>query len=109
MLTDKQRKIVKILMIIIMVITIALIVELLVEIFAFKMRDSSYQLSFFANHFTIGICLFLIAVIAFLLPIITKRKYSDESKDGLMIIVSGLLVLAGIVAIIYSFIAGSLF
>lgn len=109
MLTDKQRKTCKIVMIILMLITIALITELLVEIFAFKIHDENYKLSFFATHFTIGICLFMIAGIAFLMPLLTKRRFEDDSKDGIMIIVAALLVLAGLVAIIYSFITGSLF
>lgn len=106
MLSDKTKFKLRIVLIVLMAAIIGIVIEFLIEIFAFKMNDSSYILSVWANHFAIGITLILVAGVAFIMPLLSKQKFSDDSKDSLMIIVSGLLLLSGLVAIIYSFIAG---
>ena len=106
MLSDKTKFKLKIILIALLVIILGIVAELLVEIFAFKLRDSSYELSFWANHFSIGVALILVGAVAFIMPLLSKQKYADDSKDSLMIIVSGLLIISGLVAMIYSFIAG---
>ena len=106
MVSDKTKLILKIVMIALMVIVLGIVTEFLVEIFAFKMQDPYYHLSFWADHFAIGITLILVGGVAFIMPILSKQKYTDDSKDSIMLIVALLLMLSGIVAMIYSFIAG---
>ena len=108
MLSDKNKKILKVVLVVLMVITVAIATELFVEIFAFKMRDPGYELSFWASHFAIGVAVILIGGIALIMPLLAKTRYSDDSKDGIMIVVAALLFIAGLIAIIYSFIVGGM-
>ena len=64
---------------------------------------SDNEMPYFFNHFGLSIVLASIGVIAFVLPFIGQKKYSDDSKDSMMIIVSGLLFLTAILSIIMSY------
>ena len=108
MISDKTKQLLKILLIVFMALIVAIVTELFIEIFAFKMRDSSYELTFWASHFSIGVALFFVSGVAFIMPLLAKTKFSDDSRDSLMLIVSILLFVSGLVAIIYSFIIGGI-
>ncbi len=58
---------------------------------------------YFFNHFGLAIVLSCIGVIAFIMPFMGQKKYSDDTKDSIMLIVAGLLVLAGLLSIIMSY------
>lgn len=98
MLDKKQKFKVKIIIGILAVITVALLVHMLIEIYVIE------NVSYFAKHFTTGICLILCGIIAFLMQLVAKQKYGNNKGDDLMIVVSGLLILCGFIAFIMSYI-----
>ena len=49
------------------------------------------------------ICLFIVGVIALLLPMVGTTKYGDGKGDSMMIVVGFLLMLCAIISVIYSF------
>ena len=57
----------------------------------------------FTLHFGMPLVLVLISVIAFTLPILTKKKYQEDSKDKIMFIVGVLLILLAILTLIMSY------
>ncbi len=101
MLTNEQKKVIKIIIMVCTFIALAVGVEYIIEYF---MEGSGHQISFFANHFTLGIILILIGIIAFLLPFTTRNRFGDGRGDNMMLIVGVLLVLSGIIAIPLSFV-----
>ena len=101
MLTNEQKRIFKIIIFVLILIILALGAEYLIEYFTHEFEN---QLSFFARHFTFGLMLILVGGIAFMLPLTTRTRYGEGKGDNLMIIVSILLVLAGIVTIGITFI-----
>ncbi len=101
MLTNEQKKVFKIIIGVLMFITLALGVEYLIEYF--MNSDAMNNMSFFATHFTFGICLILIGIIAFLLPFQTRTRFGEGKGDNMMLIVGILLVLCGIIAIPITF------
>ena len=64
---------------------------------------SGSEVPYFFNHFGLAIVLSCIGVIAFIMPFMGTKKYSDDTKDSIMLIVAGLLVLAGLLSIIMSY------
>lgn len=100
-MNKKRIQTVKIVIFVLVVLVLALGTEYLIEYFSHEHFD---EMSFFAQHFTLGIALILIGVIAFILPFLTRTRYGDNKGDNMMLIVSILLVLCGIVAIALSFI-----
>ncbi len=64
---------------------------------------SGSDVPYFFNHFGLAIVLTCIGVIAFLMPFMGTKKYADDTKDSIMLIVAGLLVLAGLLSIIMSY------
>lgn len=109
--TNKKRLIYKIIILICALVTIGLVTELFIEMIAFHRELPGFfsrvttgeTTSFFASHFTLGICLFLVGIIAFLMPKASKEKYNTSRGDEIIIIVSFLLFLCAIIAIVISF------
>lgn len=100
MLTNEQKKIFKTVIGIIMLIALVVGVEYAIEYF---MNDAQNKMSFFAQHFSFGIILFLIGIIAFLLPFTTRTRFGEGKGDNMMLIVGVLLMLAGIITIPLTF------
>ena len=109
--TIKKRLIYKIIILICALVTIGLVTELFIEMIAFHRELPGFfsrmttdkSTSFFTSHFTLGICLALIGVIALLMPKASKQRYSSNRSDYIIIIVSLLLFLCAIIAIVISF------
>ena len=59
--------------------------------------------NYFTVHFGMAIVLLLVSVVAFTLPVITKKKYADDSKDRIMFVVGVLLVLLSILTVVMSY------
>ncbi len=98
MLDKKTRTIFLIVAALMATISVTLGVFILYYIF------SESEMPYFFNHFGLAIVLSCIGVIAFIMPFIGQKKFSDDSKDSIMLIVAGLLVLAGLLSIIMSYI-----
>lgn len=100
MLTNQQKKVFKIIIGICALIALAIGIEYMVEYF---INDSANKMSFFANHFSLGIALIFIGIIAFLLPFTTRTRFGEGKGDNMIMIVGVLLVLCGIIAIPLTF------
>ena len=108
---QKNRRLYFIIILICAVISIILVGELFYELIFlhrelpgfFSRMTTDKSSSFFTSHFTLGICLALIGVIALLMPKASKQRYSNNRSDDIMIIVSLLLFLCAIIAIVISF------
>ena len=108
---QKNRRIYFIVILICAIISIILVGELFYELIFlhrelpgfFSRVTEDKQTSFFASHFTLGICLMLVGVIAFLMPKASKQRYTSNKSDDIMIVVSLLLFLCAIIAIAISF------
>ena len=100
MLTNEQKKIIKIIIMVCTAIALLVGVEYIIEYF---LSDSTHQISFFASHFTLGIILIFIGIVAFLLPFTTRTRFGEGRGDNMMLIVGVLLILSGIIAIPLSF------
>ncbi len=67
-------------------------------------ESTNQQMSFFSLHFAIPIILAMIGVIAILLPKLTKKSYSGDTKgDSFMTLVGILLLLCAIMSLGLSF------
>lgn len=95
---DKKTKIIFTVVVALMA-TISVTLGAFILYFIFSGDDVPY----FFNHFGLAIVLACIGVIAFLLPFFGQKKYADDTKDSIMLIVAGLLVLAGLLSIIMSY------
>lgn len=100
MLDKKEKFVVKVIICILCAITLLLLGYAALDYFVI---NKSQGVSFFVEHFLSGICLILIGFVAFMLPIIGKKRYSEAKGDDMMVIVGGLLILCGLVAILFSF------
>ena len=108
---QKNRRLYFIIILICAIVSIILVGELFYELIFlhrelpgfFSRMTTEKSTSFFASHFTLGICLALIGVIAFLMPKASKQRYSNNKSDDVMIIVSLLLFLCSIIAVVISF------
>lgn len=60
--------------------------------------------NYFTKHFGLALVLLFVSVIAFTLPILTKKKYQDDSKDKVMFVVGVLLVLFAILTVVLSYV-----
>lgn len=100
-MNKKRIQTVKIIIFVLVLVVLALIGEYLYEYFT---NDYFDKLSFFAKHFSLGLALIIIGVIAFLLPFFTRTRYGDNKGDNTMLIVAILLVLVGIITIPLTFI-----
>ena len=97
MLDKKTRTIFLIVAVLMATISVTLGVFILYYIF------SESEMPYCFHHFGLAIVLSGIGVIAFIMPFIGQKKFSDDSKDSIMLIVAGLLVLAGLLSIIMSY------
>lgn len=98
MLSKRTRLIFKIIIGVMMAISVTLGAFILYYVFS-----DHDTFPYFLNHFGIAIILVCVSVIAFLLPLLAKKKYSDDSRDGIMILASGLLILLALLSIIMSY------
>ena len=64
---------------------------------------SGEDVPYFINHFGMAIALICIGIIAFIMPMFGTKKYQDDTKDSIMLIVAGLLVLSGLLSILLSY------
>ena len=101
MLTDKQKKVFKLIILIAAGIALACGIEYMVEFFI--VSDKS-QFSFFASHLALGLALMFMGVVAFFLPFTTRTRFGHSKGDNMMLIVGILLVLSGIITIGLSFV-----
>ena len=99
MISDKARKIYKIILAVLAAIVIAIGIEAAVELVFLENHTPSY----FVTHFSFGIALMLIGAMAFIMTQVAKRRYDGGKGDELMLIVSVLLILCGVIAIVISY------
>ena len=66
---------------------------------------SSYTPSFFAKYLALGFGMFSVGGIALMLPITANlgNKFQEGKGDNLLVIIAFVLFLAGLIAIVYSF------
>lgn len=95
---DKKTKI-----IFMLVIGIFATITITIGAFTLYYIFSDSEMPYFLYHFGLAIILTCIGVIAFFLPFFGTKKYSDDSKDSIMLIVAGLLLLSAILSIIMSY------
>ena len=100
MLTNNQKRKFKIAIGILMLIALAIVAEYLFEYFT---KETTNQMSFFANHLALGFVLIVIGFIAFLLPFTTRTRFGEGKGDNMILVVGILLVLCGILAIPLTF------
>ena len=97
MLSNKQRLVLKIVLFTSSVLAACLGVYVAVCMFASITNP-------FQQHFAMGILLLLVSVVAFTLPVLTKKKYQDDSKDKIMFMVGVMLVMLAILTVVISYI-----
>ncbi|MBQ6783450.1 MAG: hypothetical protein IJP63_05565 [Acholeplasmatales bacterium] len=95
---DKKTKI-----IFMAVVAVMAAISVTVGAFLLYFVFSGSDVPYFFNHFGLAIVLACIGVIAFILPFFGQKKYADDTRDSIMLIVAGLLVLAGLLSIIMSY------
>ena len=98
MLDPKTKSIFRIVILILFLSTLAIGGTMLGFVF------SGAEMPYFFQHFGLAICLFLIGIIAFMLPMLNQTKYTGDSKDSMMLVVAVLLILSAILSIIISYI-----
>ena len=101
MLTDKQKKIFKLIILLAAAIALTCGAEYMIEFF---MHSDKSEFSFFASHLSLGLALMFMGVVAFLLPFTTRTRFGDGKGDNMMLIVGILLALSGIITIGLSFV-----
>ena len=85
----------------IMLISLLLIITLII-LWLFDLADK--ELNYFNQHFLIPSCLFLVGVIAIILPnVINKSKFSDNRGDKMMPIVGIMLIVCALLSIFLSY------
>lgn len=86
------------------VVGIALAIVVAIAIVYFVEAGNDVK-SYFTLHFAVPIILTMVGVIALLLPKVTTKSYSGESRgDNFMIIVGFLLFICAIISIIFSYV-----
>ena len=99
MISDKSRKLFKILLAVLAAIVVGLGIWAAVELVFMENHTPSY----FVKHFSFGLALILIGIMAFLMTQVAKRRYEGGKGDEMMLIVSVLLILCGILGIAISY------
>ncbi|MBQ9449556.1 MAG: hypothetical protein IJU60_06770 [Acholeplasmatales bacterium] len=99
MLSDRGRKIMKIILFVLAICVVAIAVEAAVELVFMTNHEPSY----FVKHFSLGTSLILIGIMAFLMTQVAKRRYEGGKGDELMLVVSVLLILCGFIAYMISY------
>lgn len=70
----------------------------------YYVEASKGELSYFTDHFLIGIVLIIVGCIAMFLPSVSKKSFSGDDKgDNMMIGVGILLIICALVAILTSY------
>lgn len=101
MLSKKERFRIKIIIGVLIVIDLLILGYYLLDAFVIPPDG----VNFYNEHFCAMICLFIVGVIALLLPMVGTTKYGDGKGDSMMIVVGFLLILCGIISVIYSFLS----
>lgn len=97
MQNKKEKLILKALIVFFGILAFGVGIYLVVTMFA---NNNNY----FTKHFGLPLVLASVAVVAFLLPIATKQKFSgDDSKDKLVMVVAVLLLLLAILSLALSY------
>lgn len=96
----KQKRQINFILKLIMLISIVTILTLLV-LWLIDLGDSN--LNYFNRHFLLPTCLFLVGVIAIILPNVTKSKFSDNRGDKMMPIVGIMLIVCAFLSLFLSF------
>ncbi len=99
MFSKKDKLVLKCIIGTLAIASIALIVYYVLD----SMIINADSISYFNQHFNIMLCLFLVGIIALLLPMAGKQKFGDGKGDSMMIVVGFLLMLCGIISVIYSY------
>ena len=99
MLSERGRKIMKIVLFVLAIAVVGIAVEAAIELVFMENHDPSY----FVRHFSLGTSLILIGVMAFLMTQVAKRRYEGGNGDDLMLVVSVLLILCGFIAYMISY------
>lgn len=99
MLNKKDRKRIKIIIGALIIIDLLVLGYYLLDAFVLPPDG----VNFYNEHFCAMICLFIVGVIALLLPMVGTTKYGDGKGDSMMIVVGFLLMLCAIISVIYSF------
>ncbi len=84
---------------------LAIISVILVAYYVIDVYFVQHEPNYFEKHFLVAIAMMLIGIIAFLLPTVYQKKYSNNKGDSLMVIVSFLLFICAIISIVYSYVA----
>ncbi len=84
----------------IMLICAMLIITLIV-LFLIDLADS--EINYFNQHFMLPSCLFLVGVIAMILPNVTKSKFSDNKGDKMMPVVGIMLIVCALLSLFLSY------
>ena len=98
-ISNDKKKIFKIILAVLSLAVVAIGLEAAVELVFLENHTPSY----FVKHFSFGLVLMLIGVMAFLMTQVAKRRYDGGKGDELMLVVSVLLILSGIIAIVISY------
>lgn len=99
MLDKKTRQIFQIIMIIVAALALTMGAITLYYVFGF----GGDKMPYFVNYYGMGVTLMLTGVLAFLLTYTSQTKYQGNGKDSMMIVVAGLLMLCGILAIVFKY------
>ncbi len=59
--------------------------------------------NYFTKHIGLALVLVFVGIIAFILPVLAKKKYQDDPKDKVMFVVGVLLILFAILTVILSY------
>ena len=99
----RQKRRYQIIIGILAVISIAITLDYMIEMIA--QAYFSYTPSFFAKYLALGFGMFSVGGIALMLPITANlgNKFQEGKGDNLLVIIAFVLFLAGLIAIVYSF------
>ncbi len=100
---NKQKRRYQIIVIILSVISVAITADYMIEMIT--QAYTGYEASFFAKYLALGFGMFSVGAIALFLPIIAHlgNKYTEGKGDSLIVVIAFILFLAGLIAIVYSF------
>lgn len=93
----------RIIVAILAILSIVVVANYMIESIA--QANSTYQVSFFAKHFALGLSMILVGGIAVMLPVIQSlnNKFQEGKGDQLLVMIAFILFLAGLLAIGGSF------
>lgn len=59
--------------------------------------------NYYTQHFGLASVLLLVSPIALILPILTKKKYQEDSKDKIMFVIGVLLIMFAVLTVAISY------